>query len=321
MTSVFQNEWLVLFRALGVICLMFAGTMLGQDDDPIRIDTELVTFEVTVTGKDGKPVTGLKAGDFRIFESGVERKVDFFQPINDAEQKRPMLVIFALDVSGSMTAAEMESLRDALQRSIKRLASPNTYFAIMTFAMRVRTLAGFSNIPQRLDRSLEKLARDTGGLSTHAYDAVDDAIRLIVKKAPKSIRGQVPKRSVVVITDGFPVGDVVAPETVIERANAAEVSVYSIIMPSYSRLQGTKRPLMTPFEASGMVERTGGINLYAGDKSLESLFAELESQVTGSYAVAFYPEPGRSADDYREVRIETQEGLKLRQNRPGYRPR
>ncbi|MBX3243655.1 MAG: VWA domain-containing protein [Acidobacteria bacterium] len=321
MTSMFQNEWPVILRALGMIFLAFAGSVLGQDDEPIKVDTELVTFEVTVTGKDGKPISGLKAEDFRIFDNGVERKVDFFQPITGDEQKRPLLVIFALDVSGSMTAAEMESLRNALKQSIKRLGSPNTYFAIMTFAMRVRTVAGFSNIPQRLDRSLEKLSRDTGGLSTHAYDAVDDAIRLIVRKSPKSIRGQAPKRSVVVITDGFPVGDVVAPETVIERANAAEVSVYSIIMPSYSRLQGTKRPLMTPFEASGLVDRTGGINLYAGDKSLENLFVELESQVTGSYAVAFYPEPARSADDYREVRIETQEGLKLRQNRPGYRPR
>lgn len=315
-----QNDSLVFLRNLVLVCLLFVGVLFGQDDI-IRVDTELATFEVTVTGKDGKPVTGLKAEDFRIFEKGLERKIDFFQPIIDHDKKRPQMVIFALDVSGSMTAAEMQDLRFAITQSIRRLSSPNTYFAVMTFAMRVRTLSGFSNIPQKLERSLDKLTRNTDGLSTHAYDAVDDAIRLINKKAPKNLRGSVPKRSVIVITDGFPVGDVVSPSTVIERANAAEVSVYSIIMPSYSRLQGTKRPLLTPFEASGLVAQTGGTSLYAGEKSLETLFTELETQVTGSYAVAFYPDPQSSSEEFREVRIETRKGLDLRQNRPGYYPK
>jgi hypothetical protein len=41
---------------------------------------------------------------------------------------------------------------------------------------------------------------------------------------------------VLVVTDGFPVGDTVAPQTVIERANAADVSVFVVTLPSYSRV-------------------------------------------------------------------------------------
>ena len=44
------------------------------------------------------------------------------------------------------------------------------------------------------------------------------------------------KRAVFVVTDGFPVGDTVAPQTVIERANAADVSVFVVTLPSYSRM-------------------------------------------------------------------------------------
>ncbi|CAN5584604.1 hypothetical protein BH24ACI3_BH24ACI3_02840 [soil metagenome] len=303
--------------------LVLAGETSGQDsDNVIRVDTELATFEVAVTDRNGKPVQGLRAEDFRIFEDGVEREIDFFQPIVDGVNRRPLLTVFALDVSGSMTNEELEGLRSAMEEFVRRLSDANSYFAITTFAMDVKRLQSFSNRPERIRRSFERIKRDRYGLSTHAYDAVDDAIRMIERNAPRSIRGQVPKRSVVVISDGFPVGDVVSPQTVIERANAAEVSVYSVLMPSYSRLQGSKRPILTPFEASGLVELTGGINLFATKNDLEPLFRELAEKVSGTYAVAFYPnEKKGSADEFRTVRVESTRGHEISQNRPGYHPK
>ena len=73
-------------------------------------------------------------------------------------------------------------------------------------------------------------------MSTHTYDAVDDAIRMLVRSAPRTREKRLMKRAVLVVTDGFPVGDTVAPKTVIERANAADVSVFVVTLPSYSRL-------------------------------------------------------------------------------------
>ncbi len=305
-----------------LLILVLGRDASGQDNDQvIRVATELATFEVAVTDLNDKPVQGLKAEDFRIFENGVERGIDFFQPIVDNEKRRPLLTVFALDVSGSMTNEELDRLRSAIEEFAFRLSDPQSYFAITSFAMDVKRLQSFSNRPDRIKRSFERIKRDRYGLSTHAYDAVDDAIRMI-KNAPRSIRGQVPKRSVVVISDGFPVGDVVSPKTVIERANTAEVSVYSVLMPSYSRLQGSKRPILTPFEASGLVEQTGGINLFATKKDLEPLFRELAERVGGTYAVAFYPiDKKDSSDEFRTVRVESTRGHKVSQNRPGYHPK
>lgn len=303
--------------------LVLGAKFLGQDSEPvIRVATELATFEVAVTDRNGKPVHGLKAEDFRIFEDGAERGIDFFQPIVDDETRRPLLTVFVLDVSGSMTTEELSRLRSAMEEFVRRLADPKSYFAITSFAMDVKRLQSFSNRQDQIKRSFERIKPDRYGLSTHAYDAVDDAIRMIERNAPKSIRGLAPKRSVVVISDGFPVGDVVSPKTVIERANAAEVSVYSVLMPSYSRLQGSKRPILTPFEASGLVEQTGGINLFATKNDLEPLFKELAEKIGGTYAVAFYPDEKKdTSDEFRTVRVESTRGHTIRQNRPGYRPK
>ena len=250
----------------------FSFTCFAQNnDDIIRVETDLVSFEVTVTDKSGKPVRGLDAKDFKIFEDGTERPIDFFEPIKKSDGGRPLSIVFALDVSGSITTEELRRIHDALQIFVKRLADYNSYFAIMSFGMEVKTLQSFTNRPDKLEKTFEKLLREQDGLSTHAYDAVDDAIRLLRKKSPSAIKEKMPKRAIILITDGFPVGDTVAPKTVIERANDAETTIYSVLLPSFARLQQSKKPLLTPLEASGLLEKTGGKAFYTTEKSYEAL--------------------------------------------------
>ncbi len=323
MTVGFQIERLFLRRSsIAALTLIFLALFAasGPAQDVIRVDTELAAFEIAVTDRDGKPVSGLTAKDFKIFENGREQEVAFFQPVIDGNERRPMLVVFALDVSGSLTPAELERLRSAMSQFIDRLAHPNAYFAVTTFAMNVKRRQTFTNRADSIRRAMENIERDRDGLSTHAYDAVDDAVRLIERRTPKQVRGERPKRAVVVITDGFPVGDVVAPSTVIERANDAGVSVYSIILPSYSRAVGADRPLLTPFEASGLVRRTGGVSLYASDESLDAIFTAMAERIAASYAIAYYPdERAAAAEEFRNVRVEAGRGLTVKQNRPGFR--
>lgn len=303
-----------------LILATFSAALKAQKtDDVIRVETNLVAFEVTVTDKNGNPIRGLQEKDFKVFEDGVERQVDFFQPLTRQNENRPLSIVFALDVSGSMTAEEIIQLQNALQRFVQRLADYNSYFAVMTFGMDVKVLQSFTNKPQKLEKSFNKLLRDQDGLSTHAYDAVDEAIRLLQKKSPKALKNQLPKRAVILITDGFPVGDTVSPKTVIERANEAETTVYSVLLPSFSRLQGNKKPLPTLLETSGLIEKTGGKTFYANQNDFEPLFNSLAEEITSSYVLAFYPTPENRTDGkFHEVRIETPKNYQIKQNRNGY---
>ncbi len=311
---------LVRLPLLLLMVFSFSSIAFAQNsDDVIRVDTELTAFEVTVTDKKGNPVRGLKAEDFRVFENDSERKIDFFEPLKKQNDTRPLSIVFALDVSGSMTPDELERLRDALRIFVRNLADYESYFAVMTFGMEVKTLQSFTNRPEKLEKSFGKLMKDQDGLSTHAYDAVDDAVRLLQKKSPSAVKNQLPKRAVVLITDGFPVGDTVAPKTVIERANKAETSVYSVILPSFSRLQGNRKPLMTPLEASGLTDKTGGKNFYATGGDFAPLFRALAEEITASYVLAFYPNDAALTDGkFRRVRIETRDDFTIKQNRDGY---
>ena len=317
-------SYLCLFVFICGLIFLFSQQSFAQtDEDVITIDTELVSFEVSVTDKDGKPIRGLNTKDFNLYVDGKKRSIDFFKPIKKNDTNRPLSVVFALDVSGSITKEEIINLRNAMQKFVNRLADYNSYFAVMTFGMNVKTVQSFTNKPKKLRRTFNKILKDQDGLSTHAYDAVDNAVRMIRKKSPKSIKKQIPKRVVIVITDGYPVGDLVSPNTVIERANNAETSVYAVILPSYStlsRLSGRKgKPVMTLLEASGLMERTGGSSFYAREKDFEPLFNALAEEITASYALAFYPDELENRDGkFRNVKIESSKDLVIKQNRKGF---
>lgn len=319
MRSTNINSLFRILICLTIIC--FARPIFCQNDPgEIKIDTDLATFEVSVTDRQGKPVRGLTAKDFKLFEEGRERPIDFFEPIRKKDHSRPLAIVFALDVSGSMTDAELQRLRVAMEDFVKRLTDYQSVFAVLSFAMEVKTAQSFTNRPERIEQAFGKLRRDQDGLSTHAYDAVDYAVRLIRKESPKTIKREFPRKAVILITDGFPVGDVVSPATVIERANENETSVFSVLLPSFSRLQRGGRRVLTPLEASGISERTGGISIAANDSNFEKIFEALAEELTSSYAVAFYPDSDSGTkNSEKKVRIESTSGLVIRQNRLSYK--
>jgi VWFA-related protein len=129
------------------------------------------------------------------------------------------------------------------------------------------------------------------------------------------------KRAIVVVTDGFPVGDTVSAQTVIERANAADVSVYVVTLPSYSRMMptSTQTPLPTPLDVSGLADSTGGRSVYAEEKDYDPLFRALAEEVTSAYVLAFYPaEEKRRDGQFHTLKVEGPSGVTTRQSRPGY---
>jgi len=291
-----------------------------DDEDVLKIDTDLVLVDVTVTDAEGKPVRGLRPEDFKLYEDGDERPVAFLNVERRGGAERPVAVVFAVDVSGSMTSEEMSRLQTAMRAFSDKLSNRPASFALMSFGMSARVLQNFTSDPRKLDHALDRLSHEANGLSTHTYDAVDDAVRLLARDAPRTRDHRLMKRAVVVVTDGFPVGDTVAPSTVIERANQAEVSVYTVTLPSYSRLLASvspeRAPLPTPLDVSGLVEKTGGTNVYADEKDYEPLFKSLAEEVTSTYVLAFYPPEEKRRDGRSHtIRVEAPRGLSIRQNR------
>src|SRR2546430_11264423 len=75
----------------------------------ISVDVDLVVFNVTVLGGDGRPVTGLSADNFHVYEDGREEKIKIFQP-----EDTPATVGLIIDNSGSMASKKEDVVTAAL---------------------------------------------------------------------------------------------------------------------------------------------------------------------------------------------------------------
>src|SRR5437773_8934640 len=50
----------------------------SDEDDVIKINSNLVSLDVIVKDKKGKAITDLKPEDFTVYENGVPQKIEFF---------------------------------------------------------------------------------------------------------------------------------------------------------------------------------------------------------------------------------------------------
>src|SRR5438874_10553999 len=76
-----------------------------QEQVLVRVDTDLVTLDVTVTDQQGNYMLDLQAHDFELVEDGTARPIEFFQSMRTLQQS-PLALVLALDLSGSISADE-----------------------------------------------------------------------------------------------------------------------------------------------------------------------------------------------------------------------
>jgi VWFA-related protein len=312
------------FRLIIVAFLVMVTTVIIAQDrraqEPrsgmtIRLDTDLVAVDVTATDKNGNYVRDLREDEFQLFEDGKPRKIDFFNVTDESSLSRPLAVVFALDTSGSLKPEETVTLRDAALK-FTELMKGDSVFAALVFNYKVKVLQDFTSNVRKIERAFEKIDRFEG--STRIYDAIDRAIVLLDRKAPRVRKGRPVRRVVVVISDGFDSSSIIDRKEMVLRANHAGVTVYSITLPSYmlSATRSTER-VITPLDATRVVTATGGLDFAADADDFTPVFKALAEEIRSSYALAYYPDwrDGR----FHELRVKTSRpGVQLRVNRNGY---
>src|ERR1044071_6349728 len=78
-------------------------------DDEVVVNTDLISFNVTVTDKSGRHVSGLPQSAFTIFDEKRPQEISFF-----GEDDSPISVGVVFDLTASMTGAKVRHAREAL---------------------------------------------------------------------------------------------------------------------------------------------------------------------------------------------------------------
>jgi Ca-activated chloride channel family protein len=162
-----------------------AGTNAVDDDEVIKVETELVTIPVTVFDRQGRFLPGLRQSDFRITENGKPQQIAYFQTT-----EQPFTVVLLIDVSNS-TKFKINEIQDAAIAFTEQL-KPNDRVMVISFDDNVNVLTEPTSDRRRLANAIRQ-ANFGGG--TSLYDAVDFAIN----RRLNQIEG---RKAVVLFTDG-----------------------------------------------------------------------------------------------------------------------
>jgi len=133
------------------------GSHDGTDDDVVRIETSLVTSDVLVTDRQGRPIHNLSATDFEVSEDDVPQQVGHFVLGNNSSLPRSIVLI--IDYSRSQFPYIADSI-EAAKGFVDKLG-PYDRLAIITDD--VELLVDFTNNKQELRKGLDSLLARTRG--------------------------------------------------------------------------------------------------------------------------------------------------------------
>jgi Ca-activated chloride channel homolog len=271
----------------------------AQDqDDVVRVSTDLVVLNVTVLDKDGKFVTGLKRGDFQISEDGVEQKTAAF-----SAEETPFAAAILLDTSGSMES-RLTLGRSAAIRFLDGLREQDVA-SFYSFDIKVEQWGDYSpgrDLPPRVY-----------GLKSKTWTALNDAV---VRAAEDLAKREEKRRAIVVLSDGGENYSRASADKALDRASLAAATIYGVNMSE----QGPKRDLAAAATLRNLAEKSGGRYIDTpGGLQLRDSFAAIAEELGHQYTISYRPSNRARDGKWRKVDVKlTKPDVNVR-TRKGYR--
>ena len=170
--------------------LALAAMAAAQETPVFRSDVSLVRVDVLVSTPERRPVRGLGAQDFLLYDNHRQQPIRGF-----AAEEMPLDVLFLIDVSVSMRP-HVARIARASQTALRTLA-PGDRGAVMVFDRRTRVRLGWTDSLEVLARGLQDVVdeeRFDGG--TDITRALLDAARYVQSSGRRDAR-----RAIIIVTD------------------------------------------------------------------------------------------------------------------------
>ena len=276
----------------------------AQDgDDVVRVNTDLVVLNVTVTDKAGQYIPGLTISDFTIFEDGKQIPAEVIASFGMHES--PFASVVLIDTSGSMDN-RLSLARSAAIRFLDRLRADDVA-AVYKFDFKVEQVQEFSN-----SRDLAPMAY---GLNAKGMTSLNDAIF----NAAKALAARPEKRkAIVVLSDGVDTFSHVTSDKALESALAIGANIYAVDMSPIDD-RHTRGP-RSAVVLKHFAERTGGRFVSSpGGPMLREAFASIAEELGHQYTLAYRPLNRKRDGKWRKLDVQLSKKDVIVRTRKAYR--
>lgn len=270
----------------------------------IRVETQLVLINVTVTDPMNRFVTGLEKEHFQLYEDKVLQTITQF-----SSEDAPLSVGLVFDASGSMGSKLQKSRQAAAQ--LFRTANPEDEFFLIHFNDRPELVVPFTTNTEEIQNRLTfTQARGRTALLDGVYMAMNE-----MHKARN------PRKAIIILSDG---GDNSSRYTESEIKNAvreADVQVYAIgIFEPIAGRGRTAEELAGPGLLTELAEATGGRHFPVENiNELPDVAAKIGIELRNQYVLGYTPSNQARDGKYRKVQVKLKQPRGLPPLRAFYR--
>jgi len=273
-----------------------------EEDAEVKLQTQLVVLNASVTDRDGRAVSGLRQEDFKIYEDEVLQETFSFSP-----EKSPFNLVLLIDLSASVTAG-LDLIKEAALHFLD-VIGPNDKVAIITFASDINVVSHLSNDRQNLQKDILMLRPP--GISTEFYDAVG----YTVAEELADVKGQ--RNAIVIISDGqddsmstlyHPRADsLLTFKQLLDGVIESDIMIYSIRIGcgcKYEAELASKERETAGEQMKELATATGG-RYFNADRiqDIKGVYEQVASELQSVYTLTYSPRYQSFDGRFRKIRV------------------
>lgn len=269
----------------------------------LSVDVDLAVFNVTVLDSDRRPVTGLSANNFHIYEDGREQQIKIFQA-----EDTPATLGLVIDNSGSMA----NKRRDVINAALAFINESHHDDEMFIVDFNRRAWLGLpASMP--FTNNLSELRATLMETRTEGTTALYDALELSLNHLKE---GTHQRKALVLLSDGGDNASILKLEEVLRMAQQSSATIYCIGI--YDPFAKDKNPGIL----KKIAKVTGGESYFPSNSSdLQEIWHRVAGSIRAQYTIAYVSNNPARDGLYRNVKItaigKRSKSLEVR-SRPGY---
>ena len=284
---------------------MFSKAVLGLlvvFQFTVSVDVDLAVFNVTVLD-DGRPVTGLTANSFRVYEDGREEKIKVFQP-----EDTPATVGLVIDNSGSMSRKR----NDVVEAAGEFISASHPQDEMFIVNFNSKPWLGLPS-SKAFTTDQTELRSTLAQTRTQGTTALYDALKLALSHLNTGTRQ---RKVLVLLSDGGDNASFSKLDDVLRLAEQSSATVYCI------GIYDTSEKDRNPGVLKKIAKVTGGEAYFPNSlASLHTVWPKIAAAIRGQYTIGYVSSNPARDGGYRRVKI-TATGKRNKmldvRTRPGY---
>jgi VWFA-related protein len=289
----------------------------GMPPMSLRVEVPEVTIDVGVLlEKTHQFVPGLKPANFRVYEDGVEQKIEGFKR---TEAPITVLLLCEYAARGWFFRLDMLNASWAFTQQLR----PQDYVAMMTFDLNTHIVSDFTQDKQQILEGINELGMETWSPVAFQETAIFDALNESLDRLSR-IEGQ---KYIVLIATGIDTMSKLDLDQILKRVKASrDIGIFTISTDGFFEamtqgrggIEGSIRD-MTFLQADNQMKTfsdlTGAMHFaprFAGE--LPDDVREINQNIRAKYELIYHPTNAKQDGTWRKIRVELvdDEGQPLR---------